>query len=140
MRAVLGCPDGELVRNSRQHLSPQGVALSRRNGAARGTAIVRAGHPALDAALTSEAHRRYAARTVSAMQEAAQTVSPARHAIADAPAPTMGRMGEQLSITTDRRTGTVTTIHTAVTRSVLSRSGRRFQLRVWHELAEQSWN
>lgn len=66
--------------------------------------------------------------------------TPARPAVAEAPASTMGRVAEQLSVTTDRQTGTVTTIHTAVTRSVLSRNGSRFQLRVWRELAQQSWN
>lgn len=140
MYSGLRFPDGEVVRNSRQHLSPQGVELSRRPGAAKGTAIVRAGHPALDAALTSDAHRRYSTRTVNAMREASRVMTPARPAVADAPAATMGRVAEQISITTDRQTGTVTTIHTALTRSVLSRSGRRFQLRVWRELAQQSCN
>lgn len=74
------------------------------------------------------------------MREATQIASPARRAHVEAPASTMGRVAEQLSITTDRQTGTVTTIHTAVTRSVLSRSGSRFQLRVWRELAQQSCN
>jgi hypothetical protein len=139
MDSGLRCPDGEVVRNSR-HLSPKGVELSRRPGAAKGTAIVRAGHPALDAALTSDAHRRYSARTVNAMQEATRVQTPARPVVAEAPATTLGRVAEQFSVTTDRQTGTVTTIHTAVTRSVLSRGGSRFQLRVWRELAQQSWN
>lgn len=140
MDTGLRWPDGEVVRNSRQHLSPKGVELSRRPGAAKGTAIVRAGHPALDAALTSDANRPYAARTVNAMHEACRVQTPARRAVAESPAPTMGRIAEQFSVTTDRQTGTVTTIHTAVTRSVLSRGGSRFQLRVWRELAQQSWN
>ncbi len=66
-------------------------------------------------------------------------MTPSRPAV-EAPAPTMGRVAEQFSITADRQTASVTTIHTAVTRSVLSRSGRRFELRVWRELAQQSSN
>lgn len=142
MDSGLRCPDGEVVRNSRQHFgTAQGLELGRLSGTARGTAIVRAGHPALDAALTSDANRRYAARTVSAMREAALSgSSTGGRPRVDAPAPTLGRVAEQLSITTDRHTGTVTTIHTAITRSVVSASGRRFELRVWRELAQQSSN
>ncbi len=140
MHAGLRCPDGEVVRNSRQQTSPLGLDLGRRPGTSRGTAIVRAGHPALDAALSSEAQRRYTARTVSAMREATQVASPTHDAMVDAPATSLGRTAELLSVTRDRQTGTVTTIHTAVSRSVVSRSGRRFQLRVWRELAQQSWN
>lgn len=140
MRAALRFPDGEIVRNSRQHLSPQGIELSRRHGAAKGTAIVRAGHPALDAALTSDANRRYAERTVAAMRDASRLLASSRTPLAETPAASMGRTPDGISVTTDRQTGTVTTIHTAVTRSVLSRSGRRFELRVWRELAQQSCN
>lgn len=131
--------DGEFVRNSRQHLNTQGVVLSRRPGAARGTAVVRAGHPALDAALASDAHRDYSARTVAAMREAGRDLAIDSAAVVDAPATTLGRIAERVSYTLGRE-GAGTTIHIAVTRSVVTPSGKRVALRVWRELAQQSWN
>lgn len=135
----LRCLDGEAVRNSRQHLNTQGVRLSRRPGTSRGTAVVRAGHPALDAALASEAHRDYAARTVAAMREAGRDLDVDGAAVVDAPSRTLGRVAEQVSVSQGRE-GAATTIHVALTRSVVTPSGKRVTLRQWRELAQQSWN
>lgn len=127
------------MRNSRQHLNTQGVVLGRRPGAARGTAVVRAGHPALDAALASDAQRGYSVRTVAAMREAAREFSIDAPARVDAPAKTLGRMAERVSYTLGR-TGSGTAMHVAVTRSVVMPNGKRVALRIWHEVAQQSWN
>lgn len=127
------------MRNSRQHLNTQGVVLGRRPGAARGTAVVRAGHPALDAALASDAQRGYAIRTVAAMREASRDLTVDGPARVDAPATTLGRVAERVSYTLGR-TGPSTTVHVAVTRSVVTPSGKRVALRVWREIAQQSWN
>lgn len=139
MASELRWLDGEIVRNSRQHLNTHGVVFSRRHGTARSTAVVRAGHPALDAALASDAQRGYSARTVAAMREAGRDLTINGPAVVDAPATTLGRVAERVSYTLGRD-GTGTTMHIAVTRSVVLPSGKRVALRVWRELAEQSWN
>lgn len=113
--------------------------LSRRPGAARGTAVVRAGHPALDAALASDAQRGYSIRTVAAMREAGRAVTVDGPARVDAPAKTLGRIAERVSYTLGR-TGSSTSVHVAVTRSVVTPNGKRVALRVWREVAQQSWN
>lgn len=127
------------VRYTDQNVGTRGVELSRRPGAARGTAIVRAGHPALDLALTSEANRHHAAPTLAAMRAASRPASPVA-ASADAPADTRGRSLDATSITFDRRTGATTTVHVAVIQRATGRDGRTRKLVVWHELAQQSWN
>ena len=136
----LAFPDGELVRNTRQQTRTHGVELSRRHGAARGTAIVRAGHPSLDLALAAEAMRHHAAGTVAAIREATGHATVPEAATLDAPSPTLGRVPGLISISSDRRTGASTTIHHAFTRSVIGPDGKRRQLRIWHELTQQSWN
>lgn len=139
MAPGLTCLDGEVVRNSRQHLNTRGVVLSRRPGTARGTAVVRAGHPALDAALSSDANRAYSARTVAAMREAGRDASVEGPTLTDTPAKRLGRVAESVSYTLGRN-GAATAIHACVTRSVVTPSGKRVALRVWHEVAQQSWN
>lgn len=135
---ALSTTDPHLVRHSQENVGTRGVELSRRPGAARGTAIVRAGHPALDQALSSEATRHHAAPTLAAMRAARNLAG--EHASPEGLAHGRGRSLESTSFTADRRTGAVTTVHVAVTQRATGRDGRTRRLLVWHPLAEQSWN
>lgn len=96
------------------------------------TAIVRVGHPALDAALASE---RATVPGLGELREACRRgteAAPQPHTETRSSSP--GRPADGLALTLDRG-GRGPTLHVSTTHTVVDAGGRARQIRVWHELA-----
>lgn len=135
-----GADSGHVRENNNRHTRLGDRRLTRRAQQAGGTDIVRAGHPALDAALSAEAVRADALSISDNPLGAPASLTHPCDSTPESPAPHAGHSTRAMSVTADRDGIGVTTIHVMVTIRATGPDLRTRELRVWRALAEQSWN
>lgn len=128
------------VRDNNRHPRLGDGRLTRRPRKASRTDIVRAGHPALDAALSADAVRADAPSISDIPLGAPASLLHPWESTPDSPARHAGQATRATSVTADRNGVGVTTIHVMVKVRATGHDGRTRELRVWRALAEQSWN
>lgn len=127
--------DVENVKHQFDGTGTSGLGTARRDGATR-AAIVRTGHPALDAALASD---RGPQLSLDVLQAGCRRVATAQGTRHDRPANRIGSVVDAMSCTPDRD-GAGDTLHAATATRVRSANGRSITVRVWHELVTHGCN
>lgn len=130
--------DGEDVKDHYNGARTRGRRIGDPVAPARGRAVIRVGHPALDAALAAERERGPALLALRDAcrrgRDAAQVVVP------EGPARPAGRLADQMSLTANRDVPGASTLHVSSTHRVVDSAGRARDIRVWHELVTHSPN
>jgi hypothetical protein len=137
MRQATHHDDAENVKDHYNGATAHGLGGEARLSATHGRVIVRTGHSALDAALANDRSVAPDLSTLKAACRPGPEFTPAP--ITEGLAVTAGQLADTMSLTPDRD-GAGTTMHVASRHAVVDRSGRRREIRVWHELATHGCN
>ncbi len=129
--------DVEIVKDHYNGTGTTGRGTQTQFGWAPATAIVRTGHPALDAALAVDRTSKPDLAALGAACRRGMDAAPL--AQPEGPSRSAGRLADMMSLTHDRD-GAGTTLHVGTTHMLMDARGRSRTIRVWHELGTQNAN